>query len=213
MLQISSRCSRTRNQGIKLLWRPLRSSFPLILEKTKSEPTSFPWGRVSFQSWGWGLVRSRDFKIWIILKIFECTPNFVCKLESSFSNIFSKKIPWKLHAFAIFYVKTNFCLYFENDNFSIFKGVLTLWHHSDVIHKWLVLILVSMERGCPFLYTGSKFRLYYLQYWLSEGGCNNPLRKICFEKSSGEQVNLLNSILFEVSVLFECLVKLTFFSN
>ena len=30
---------------------------------------------------------------WIVLKIFKviCTPNFVCKLESPFSNIFSKK--------------------------------------------------------------------------------------------------------------------------
>ena len=60
--------------------------------------------------------------------------------------------------------------YFENiwsdihsnfDHFSIFEGVLTLWRHSDVIHKWLVLILVSMERRCPYLYTCSKFRVIW----------------------------------------------------
>ena len=36
---ISSRCSKTRSQGVKLLWVPLEFSFPLIIEK-KIEPTT-----------------------------------------------------------------------------------------------------------------------------------------------------------------------------
>ena len=121
-----------------------------------------------------------------------CTPNFVCKLELSFSNIFSKKSRWKLHVF--FLRKNQFLPIFhtQNDHFSIFEGVLTLWHHSasDVIHKWLVLILflVSLERGCPYLYTGSKFRLIWPSVLIIRRGvATTPFRKICLGKPSGEQ--------------------------
>ena len=48
--QFSSGCSKTCSQGVKLLRVPLSSSFSLILTK-KFEPTPFPGGRVSFQSW------------------------------------------------------------------------------------------------------------------------------------------------------------------
>ena len=51
--------------------------------------------------------------------------------------------------------------YTQNDYFSIFEGVLILWRHSEVIHKWLVPILVSMERRCSYLYTGSKCRVIW----------------------------------------------------
>ena len=93
----------------------------------------------------------------------------------------------KIACFYDFWRKNQFLpiFYTQNDHFSIFEGVLMLWRHSDVIHKWLVFILVSMERGCPYLYTGSKFRVI----WPSEliirrgQGCNNPLRKICLGKT------------------------------
>ena len=69
-------------------------------------PKAYTGCRVSFQSWevrGVGAIPW--FLNWIILKIFEviCTPNFVCKLECPFSNIFCKKIPWKSHVFTIFF--------------------------------------------------------------------------------------------------------------
>ena len=44
----------------------------------------------------------------------------------------------------------------------------------------MVLILVSMERGCPHLYTGSKFRVIWpsvLIIW--RGVATTPLQKIC----------------------------------
>ena len=41
---------KTCSQGVKLFQVPLSSSFPVILLK-KIEPTTSPWGRVSFQSW------------------------------------------------------------------------------------------------------------------------------------------------------------------
>ena len=91
--QFSPRCSKSRSQGVKLLRVPSSSSFPFILGKN-FEPTTYPGGRVSFQSWevrGVGAIPW--FLNWIILKTFNviCTSNFVCKLESPFSNIFCNK--------------------------------------------------------------------------------------------------------------------------
>ena len=40
----------------------------------------------------------------------------------------------------------------------ISEGELTLWRHSDVIWSSVVIILVSMNRGGPYQYTGSKYR-------------------------------------------------------
>ena len=109
------------------------------------------------------------------MKIFEviCTRNFVslqklCKLESSFSNILSKTSHENhMFFFTIFYVKIKFLpvSYTQNDN-NIFEVVLTLWRHSEVIHWWLVLILVSMKRRCPYLYTGSKFTVIWPSVYL-----------------------------------------------
>ena len=90
--QFSPWCSKSRSQGVKLLRVPSSSSFFFILAK-KIRTYHLHRGRVSFQSWE---VRGVDaiqwFLNWIILKIFEviCTPNFVCKLECPFSNIFCK---------------------------------------------------------------------------------------------------------------------------
>ena len=39
-----------------------------------------------------------------------------------------------------------------------FEGTLTLQRHGDVIRRWLVLILVLIERGDPLLYIGSKHK-------------------------------------------------------
>ena len=75
--------------------------------------------------------------------------------------------------------------YTQNGHFSIFEGVLLLWRHNDVIHKWLVLILVSMERGCLYLYTGSKFRVIWPSVLIIQRGVATtlpPLWKICWGK-------------------------------
>ena len=74
--------------------------------------------------------------------------------------------------------------------------MLTLWRHIDVIHKWLVLILVSMKRGCPYLYTGSKFRVMAFSIDNLEGGCNNPLWKICLGKNPQEKKGLMSILPF-----------------
>ena len=46
----------------------------------------------------------------------------------------------------------NFDAYFQY--IQIYEDAMTLWRHSDVIWSSIVLMLVSMDRGC----TGSKFR-------------------------------------------------------
>ena len=77
----------------------------------------------------------------------------------------------KIACFCDFLHKNQFLpiFYTQNGHFSIFVGVLTLWRHSDVILEWLVLILVSMERGCPYTLVVN-LGLYALQYWKSRGG-------------------------------------------
>ena len=97
-----------------------------------------------------------------------------------------QKIPWKSHVFTILR-KNQFLpiFYTQNGHFSIFVGALTLWRHT----LRFVLILVSMERGCPYLYIGSKFRVIWPSVLIIQrGGCNNPpLGKYVWEKPSGEQ--------------------------
>ena len=137
-------------------------------------PTPRTGGRVSFQSWevGGGVGAIPWFLNWIILKIFEviCTPNFVCKLEWPFSNIFCKKYH-ENPCFYDFLRKNQFLpiFYAQNGHFSIFVGALILWRHP-----WLVLILVSMERGCPYLYTGSKFRAIWPSVLIIRRGLQQP---------------------------------------
>ena len=58
------------------------------------------------------------------------------KLELSFFNIFSKKYHENRMFLRFFTHKSNFTYFFvhQNDHFSIFEGVLTLWCHSEVKH-------------------------------------------------------------------------------
>ena len=45
-----------------------------------------------------------------------------------------------------------------------------------------------MERGCPYLYTGSKFRVIWPSVLIIQGGLQqSPLGKYVWEKPSGEQ--------------------------
>ena len=108
-------------------------------------------------------------------------------------------------------------VYTQNGHFSIFVGALTLWRHSDVIHYWLVLILVSMERRCPYLYTGSKFRVIWPSVLIIQRGvATTPLGKYVLEKPSGEQrlticsINFCHSCLELPSVAHEYETWITF---
>ena len=48
-------------------------------------------------------------------------------------------------------------------------------------------MLVSMERGCPYLYTGSKLRVIWPSVLIIQGGLQQPpLGKYVWEKPSGE---------------------------
>ena len=45
-----------------------------------------------------------------------------------------------------------------------------------------------MEKGCPYLYTGSKFRVIWPSVLIIQGGLQQPpLGKYVWEKPSGEQ--------------------------
>ena len=115
--------------------------------------------------------------------------------------------------------------YTQNDHFSIFEGLLTLWRHSDVIHKWLVLILVSMERRCPYLYTGSKFRVIWPSVLIIQRGVATtpppPLENM-FGKNPQENngwftkfaVNTGSAVLpIIIFKIFRCAVGVHFISN
>ena len=58
---------------------------------------------------------------------------------------------------------------------------------SPVNGWYMVLILVSMERGCPYLYIGSKFR-GYMTFNIDnpERVATTPLRKMCLGKPIGK---------------------------
>ena len=56
--------------------------------------------------------------------------------------------------------KTHFANFYDVyfQYIQICEGALTLCRHSDAIWSSMVLILVSMDRGDPYLYIGSKYR-------------------------------------------------------
>ena len=136
---------------------------PHFSEKNSNFPPP-PGVGYSFQSWGvswWGWCNPMILKLDYFENIWsdmQCT--ILClQVRIVISNILNKKS----HENRMFLRLRNFCIYFTctpNDNFSIFEGVLTLWRHSEV------LILVSMERGCPYLHTlVVNLGLYDLQFW------------------------------------------------
>ena len=122
---------------------------------------------VSFRSWEVGVVKSCDFKIGLFWKYLKwCTLNFVCTLESSFSNT--------NFAYILLHTKWQYLSFREHAH--IMTSV------CEVIHQWLILILVSMERGCPYLYTGSKLRVILpsvLIIW--KGVATTPIGKYVWE--------------------------------
>ena len=69
----------------------------------------------------------------------------------------SAKNPAKISCFYDFFseklIFANFHVYFQY--IQICEGALTLWGH---IWSLMVLILVSMDREGPYLYTGSKYK-------------------------------------------------------
>ena len=79
----------------------------------------------------------------------------VTKVKGERRVIKSCENPMFLWFFSKKLLFANFHVYFQCIQIS--QGALTLWRHSDVIWSSMVLILVSMERGGPYLYTGSKY--------------------------------------------------------
>ena len=55
-------------------------------------------------------------------------------------------------------IVANFHVYFQYVQFC--EGALTLWRHCNFIWSSMVLILVSMDRRGPYLYTGNKYMGY-----------------------------------------------------
>ena len=65
-----------------------------------------------------------------------------------------------------------------------------------------------MERGCPYLYTGSKFRVIWPSVLIIQGGLQQPpLGKYVWEKPSGKQ-GLINN---ETNVMLLCQNKMVYF--
>ena len=73
---------------------------------------------------------------------------------------YSATNPVKITRFYDFLAKNRFFAYFHIyfQCIQISKDALPLWQHSKIIWSSMVLILVSMDRGGPCLYTGSKYR-------------------------------------------------------
>ena len=115
-------------------------------------------------------------------------PFFVCWFLYSliFEVIMHSKLCLQNHYFPVFDTL--------NDNFayslcifsicSKFWGCAYIMTYTYIIHKWMVLILVSIERGHPYLYIGSKLRViwpFILVIWNKP-----PSEKYVLEKCSGE---------------------------
>ena len=106
----------------------------------------------------------------------------ICYVDESHHFLtYSAKNSAKSHVSTIFLseklIFANFHVYFQCIQIS--KGALTLWHHSDVIWSSMVLILVSMDRRGPYLYTGSILNIWVsgIQYRKSrEGVATTSLR-------------------------------------
>ena len=62
----------------------------------------------------------------------------------------------------------NFHVYIQH--IQICEGALTLWRHSDIIWSSKVLILVSMDKRDPYLYTGSKNKKEYQAFRIENPG-------------------------------------------
>ena len=75
--------------------------------------------------------------------------------------------------FTIFYVKINFGLYIKH-KMAISQFSWARSHYDVIVIDWLVLILVSMERGYPYLYTGSKFRVIWPSVLIIQRGVQQP---------------------------------------
>ena len=98
--------------------------------------------------------------------------------ESSFPNIISQKScenPIFLRLFSGKSILANFHVYFQY--IQICEGALALWRHSDAIWRSMVLILVSMDRGGPYLYGTlvANIGVSSVPYKKFQGGgCNKP---------------------------------------
>ena len=146
---------------------------------------------VNFPSWeagGW--YDPVILKLNYFENIFEviCTLNFVCKLESSFSNIFSKKNPWKSHVFTIFYVKINFCLYFTH-KMTISQFSRACLHYdvmvTSYISDWYLFWYQLKEDVHTYTLVVD---VGYMTFSIGnpEEGCNNPTSENMFRKSPQE---------------------------
>ena len=67
---------------------------------------------------------------------------------------------------------------------NIFRSAMFLLRHCDVIHWPIFMILVSMERGDPTLYYGTKQLFFgHVNFKITRGGVVTiPLRKTCYKK-------------------------------
>ena len=103
--------------------------------------------------------------------------------KSHVSTIFSEKL-----------IFVNFHVYFQSIQIS--DGALTLWRHSDVIWSSMVLILVSMNRGGPYLSLVANIGGQGVPYRKSrEGVGTTPLRRTCYKNTSGGRVLKSHNIL------------------
>ena len=94
-------------------------------------------------------------------------------IRNTISLLYMQKIGWNSDILNFFSKKINFGLYFaENRHFQLGHALL---RHCDIIHWPIFMIFVSMERGDPTLYYGTK-QLYFgrVNFKFTRGG-NNPL--------------------------------------
>ena len=96
--------------------------------------TTYSWHRVSFQGWevgGWCNHVILEFVYFTNIWSDMYSTKFVCKLELSFCNIFSKKKTWKLDVLIIFLCKNKFLPIFHTQNeISQFSRVCS---HYDIM--------------------------------------------------------------------------------
>ena len=148
--QYSPRYTIMHSKGVKLLRVSLSSSYHLPLKVVRS-----------------GLVQSNDFKTF--LKIFEvvCSQNFVCNLELSFSNIFSKKSHENCMFLWFFYAKIIFRIYFTR-KMTISRFLRACSLHDVIVTSYIIgwyLFWYQWKEGVHNYTPVVNLGLFDIPYW------------------------------------------------
>ena len=129
-----------------------------------------------------GVVKSHNFHFVYFIDILQdiCF-KLAMKMRIINSSHNQPKNRRKSYVSVIFQKKLIFMYIFNTFKFA--RARWLKWCHGDVIWSSVVLIMISVDREDPYLYTGSKYRgIKHSVQKIQGGDCNNPLLRMCYKK-------------------------------